>query len=491
MSFLSTLSGGLLPEPLPYPFVPRRVEPPVRVGGLVQQVTFIGPELEVSAFATDLPGPAPIQELAIAGTAVGDMFYIDLGAGTVDGGPLGDAGIFPCPPTLLAPRLVDINDYLLTPVGPEIDSILATDPDGGQTLGTPALEAAPVALTALGGALPQTDRLGAGFDGGPGTAGTALPILSCYSLPSEAQLCVTSGLVQKGVAEDEQFVVTYGGALQDASELTVSLAGNTLTAAGVDFTALSGGLLQTEQANLTVVLSGAAGACGAYGISAVTSAALTLQPSGATGCGAGLFFATIYASGAKPFTVLGTTTGFVNALWPADGTLHLVPSRRWHYPVDLIHMAGAAEQLADFVFGPLPGMAAAPGSSLTVPRPDGRDSDALDSPFGLALWGPLGSGSNDAGVIASIDGGYFEPLPGARWGFTVTSGVQALAVNPSAAFSADGADSLIDGMASYIDVGDAGADGGVPHVFGAYRGGNALIELDPEQAYGGGILAFH
>ena len=86
----------------------------------------------------------------------------------------------------------------------------------------------------------------------------------------------------------------------------------------------------------------------------------------------------------------GTSTGFLNQLWPMDGTLHLVSSRRWHYPADLIAMLRGAEQLADYVLGPIGPTQPADGSSVTFPRGDGADSDALDSAFGLALIGPLG-----------------------------------------------------------------------------------------------------
>jgi hypothetical protein len=156
---------------------------------------------------------------------------------------------------------------------------------------------------------------------------------------------------------------------------------------------------------------------------------------------------------------------------------------RWQYPSNLIAMARAAQQLADVVFGP-PAEPAL-GSPLPQPRLDGHDSDALDSPLGLALIGPLGDAAVDGGVgTVGSDAGPFPgvvPQQGAYWTFQVSSAVAPVAVNPP------DSSSYVESMTAYLDP----YDGGTPHVYGSYRGGNALIELDPRIAYDFGILEIH
>ncbi len=294
----------------------------------------------------------------------------------------------------------------------------------------------------------------------------------------------------------ELFFATYNGSLPNLADVQGNLSGNSLQITSVgDLTQIDGSLLLSEGVdggNLSVELTNdSGGPCGDFGISAVTSSSVTL--SGTPTCGSSGVTVTVVASNKKPFTVEGTSTGFLNQLWPMDGTLHLVTSKRWQYPADLIAMLRGAQQLADFVLGPLPNAQVVPGSSLTAPRLDGADSDALDSAFGLAFIGPLGVAAEpDAGVdagILGVDGGpEVVPLPGAYWSFSVNNGVQPLVVNPTGADIQAPADSLIDGMASYTDL-DAGAL--VPHVFASFRGGNALVELVPSLADPRDLFVFH
>lgn len=477
VSFLSASAGALLPEPLPYPFTPRRPLPPVRIiGSIATQLTYLGPNLQVSWQNADLPSPVPIQELAVVGTAGGDMVFIDVGVGSVDGGSgSSGSGFFPCPVTQLAPRLLDQNDYLQHPITPQVFLVSALDSAGGSSLGAAVLLTAPPSVvTASGTPVPTFDRLDAGFSTVLGIANVPLPTVSCYGLPSGSQICLTAGMLQKGVAEDEAYAATYEGAIGGLAGVAGTLTGNSLQLAGLDATQVAGGLLLRESGNVTIELTSGGGVCGDYGLSAVAAAGLTLSPSPHTSCASGPVSATFFASGAKPFTLTGTGSGFFPALWSTDGTLQLVPGHRWHYPANLIAMVRGAQQLADLVFSPLPDVLAA-GSSLAAPRADGHDSDALDAPFAMAFVGPLGSaldGGVDAGVL---------PQRGASWTFSTSSAVLPLAVNPI-----DGS-SLIDGMAAYIDL----VDGGTPHLYGSYRGGNALIEIDPRDAYSPSILEIH
>ncbi len=400
VSFLSVGGGGLLPEPLPYPFTPRRAMPPVRIFDFVQKVAFIGPG--VTVISDDLVNPVTFDTLAMVGTGSGDIVYVDIGIGRPDAGTgSDDAGQFACPAAYLAPRLVDISDYIANPVPPQISDVAVTYIDGGPSLGEITQLTAPVALTAQGSALPTTDRQDAGFVTPLGSDGLAIAPLSCYALPIGSQICVTGGMVQKGVAESESFIVTYEGSLPGLNFVPGTLSGSNLqiTSAG-DLTQINGGLLASEgpAGNLTVQLAG----CGQYGISGVTAGSLTL--SSAPTCGSNAVFATVVASGGKPYTVLGTTTGFLDQLWPMDGTLHLAIGKRWQYPADLIGMLHGAEQLADFVLGPIPAPAA-PGSLVTFPRDGGGDSDALDSSFGLALSGPLGVAAEPDAGTGLLDAG--------------------------------------------------------------------------------------
>ena len=474
-----------MPEPLPYPFTPRRPMPPVRIFDLVQKVTFIGPDVLVGFFPDAPVNPIPIQMLAMVGTGSGNIVFVDIGIGSVDGGAgANDDGGFACPAAYLAPRLFDMNDYIVDPIPPQISNVAATAIDGGLDLGAATLLATADATTAAGAPLPTVDRQAATFSTPLASTGLPLDTVSCYAIPTGADICVTGGLVQKGVAQNETFVATYQGPIPVFSEASGSLSGTSLQipSAG-DLTLVDDGLLASEGAdggNLTVELIDGAGACGDYGIAGVSATAITLSPP--PSCASGSVIVTIVASGNKPYTVQGTSTGFLNQLWPMDGTLHLVTSTRWHYPADLIAMLHGAEQLTDLVLGPIPAGAAS-GSSVTAPRADGEDSAALDSAFGLALRGPLGVADvGDAGV----DGGFaFIPAPGATWSFSVSNGIQPLTVGPTGVDTVS-ADSLIDGMAAYTD-----NDGGTPHVYASYRGGNALIELVPSVANAADLFVFH
>ncbi len=317
--------------------------------------------------------------------------------------------------------------------------------------------------------------------------------MSCYALAIGSQICVTDGLIQKGVAENEILIATYQGSLPGLAGVAGTLSGTSLQISGAgDLTQINGGLLASEGAdggNLTVQLSSGSQGCGAYGISAVSPGSLTLSSPRRVVARQASVAVTIVASGKKPFTVQGTSIGFQNQLWPMDGTLHFVTYQRWQYPADLIGMLRGAQQLADYVLGPIPS-GPAPGSLLTFPRDDGADSEALDSVFGLALYGPLGYPLEpDAGVDGGIafDAGLeVAPLPGASWSFNVTNGVTPLAVNPTG-IDPQAADSVIDGMAAYTDL----DGGGVPHVYASFRGGNALIELVPSDANSRDLFVFH
>ncbi len=445
-----------LPAPLPYPFQmsPDRLLPPVEVGGIVTALAFTGANLQVSQFSTVLSTPVPIQMALIAGTANGDLFFIDLGVGWKGGGTGQVDGGFPCPPAYLAPRLLDENDYLPNPTLPAIQNVAATDGTGTAIEGFGQNSDQPV--TASGAALSSSDRLGAPLPSGA----------TCWGA-SGFDVCLTAGMVQHGVARNESFTVTYqgpvGGPLGALTAAPGTVSGATLTpAAGGDLTAYLGGLLPAQQANLIVSMA----SCGDYLLSAVEPDSLSLAaiPGGAPlSCAQGAVTFSVLAGGAKPYTVVGSASGFTG-LWPADGSLHLVKTGRWQYPADLIAMGKGAEQLVDLVFGPQP-TSAAPGSTLSVPRPE--DYDALDSSFGLAVRGRPGGAAANAGTP---DGGTTVITRGASVTFSVTNGVQALSVNPE-----DGS-ALIDSMASYED------PGGLHHVFASYRGNNALVDMNPNAA---------
>ncbi len=120
VSFLSARGGGAAAlEPLPYPFKPRRPMPPVRVFDIVQQVTFIGPDVVVAS--DQLTTPIPFQMLAMVGTASGNLVYIDIGIGRPDAEQRRRTMLarFRLPGGLsLAPRLVDVSDYITDPDSP-------------------------------------------------------------------------------------------------------------------------------------------------------------------------------------------------------------------------------------------------------------------------------------------------------------------------------------------------------------------------------------
>ncbi|MHB8420800.1 MAG: hypothetical protein ACYDCL_22220 [Myxococcales bacterium] len=474
------LMSARLPAPLPYPFQrsPARPMPPVRVNGIVRSLAFAGPSLSVGQFNGSLTNPVPIQVALIAGTTVGDMAYIDVGFGSDLGGTGSDGGGYPCPPAYFAPRIFDQTDYVPGLGNAAISAVTAVD-GSGASLSFAANADQP--MTAAGKPLPASDRLGAPFAVAP--AGHAA--VTCYGVPGAAadafDLCVTDGMVQHGAAEDETITVTYQGAISGLAGLGGSVNGATLQSnAGLDFTtylaAADGGpgLLVAQPQNLVVDVTAGGTACGDYLIASVQPSSLTLAPESSgppLACAQGNVTFTVLAGGAAPYSVQGTESGFIG-LWPADGTLHFVEKGRWQYPADLIGMARGAQQLTDLVYGPIPS-AAAPGSTLAPPRPE--DYDALDSAFGLALFGvpstldgPDG-GLPDAGVAA----------PGTAVTLTVVSGVQPLAVNP------EDTSALIDAMAAYTD------QGGIPHVYGSYRGNNTLVELNPDEAIFSALTEIH
>ncbi len=457
-----------LPAPLPYPFQRSSDHPmpPVRIGGIVQQLAFTGPGLHISQFSPSLSTPVPLEEALIAGTAEGDLFYVDLGFGWADGGTGPDAdGGFGCPPAYLAPRLLDANDYVPSPVLPAISNVAVTDGAGTALAGFSQNADQPV--TDTGAALPTADRLA-----GPFPTGAA----ACWGYTGLWDVCLTAGMVQHGVANDESFSVIYQGAIGVLSGVAGNLRGNVLeSSAGVDLTAYAGGALTAAPQNLLVSVTAAGADCGDFPVAAVSPSSLSLvTPIGGPppGCTGSVTF-TVRAGGSTPYVVAGAESGFVG-LWPADGSLHLVKTGRWQYPANLIAMGKGAQQLADLVFGPQP-TSPAPGSSLSLPRPE--DYDALDSAFALAVRGvPVPGAGADGGMA---DAGLPFTARGAAVTFAVSSGVQPVFVNP------EDASALIDAMASYIDT------GGLRHVYAAYRGNNALVELNPEMAIFSSLIEEH
>ncbi len=497
-----------IPEPLPYPFVPRRPEPPVRIPGIlgqVQSLAYTGYGMQVGYFSADLVGTVPFQFFAIPGTAVGDLVYVDLGPGfpcSADGGCEGGGGTlpvdggFPCPPAYFAPRLVDQNDYIADPLLPSVITIRVTD-GNGLDLGIPSLvglgQPFYQPLTADGQALPPNDRVGNPFPTPIGPDGNVIQAVNCYALVSGltgvAEMCITDGLMQHGVVEDELFSVAYEGTISGLSQIDGTLNGTTLQAqlpdGGLDLTTTIDGLLVRETPNLTVLMSqGGLLPCGTYGITAVAPSSLTVQPGPLASCTPGAVNFSVIASGAKPYTVTGSASGFIPQLWPKDGTLQLVTHQRWQYPANLIGMLQSAQQLSDLTFGLPPGspVSPAPNSVVPYPRDGGLDYAALDSPFALAIYGVLGP--LDGGVLpgedgGTADGGTVSPLIGASYVFATTSGVAPVSVNPQ------DISALITGMASYTD------PGGGRHVYAAYQGGSALVELNPIFAYFQYLLEVH
>ncbi len=465
-----------IPAPLPYPFVasPDRPMPPVRLAGtVVTSIAFTGPGMRIGGFSTALGSTIPIQFALLAGTADGAFVYIDVGIGQPNGGtgPL-DGGAYACPPAYFAPRILDVNDYLPSPPLPSVGKPSASDPSG--TALPPPVATADLPLTQDGGSLPEADRLGAPF----APAGSS-PV-TCWALAQGTEVCATTSFVEHGVAEDETLSIAYQGTIGTLSSQPETITGATLQSqAGVDLTSYlpeAGGadggvgvlVSETPALGVDVVTSGGK-ACGDYGVAAVAPQSLSLValPGGAPlSCAQGSGTFTIFAAGDKPYVVSGSESGFVG-LWPADGTLHLVQTGRWQYPADLIGMAHSAEELTDLVFGPVPS-SPAPGSTLAPPRPE--DYRSLESAFGLALLGKLGTP-----LPAAEDGGTalapgVSPVRGASYTLQVASGVSPLNVNPA------DPSSLIESMASYLDAEKA------RHVYATYWGGSALIELNPESA---------
>jgi hypothetical protein len=132
----------------------------------------------------------------------------------------------------------------------------------------------------------------------------------------------------------------------------------------------------------------------------------------------------------------------------------------------------------DLVEGPTPA-SPVPGSTLTAPLPD--DYAALDAPFGLGLYGAIGLVA-DAGIPGGgeVDAGTI-PVRGAMWTFSVASAVSPLFVNP-----ADNA-SMIEGMTAFT----ASVDGGTPLVLSTFRGGSALVQMNPNVASNAAIFEVH
>ena len=476
-----------LPAPLPYPFVQSldRPLPPVRISGIVHAMAFTGPAMEVGGFSTTTASSIPLQVALIVGTDEGDFFYLDLGFGSPGGGTESVDGGYPCPPSYFAPRLVDLTDYGAGTTEPGVTGIAASD-NTGAALPLPVVtEDSPLTSSGAPLAAPLIDRLGQPLVTTPAIspATGTLPAVSCYGFAAGSELCLTGGMVQHGAAENENFSVQYEGSLPGLSGQPGTLSGAQLESrAAIDFTSYlpeapgAAGVVAAEAAQLGVDVWTAGGQfCGDYGLAAVSPSTLTLAPIGGSpiGCAQGVVTFTVFALdrpgvAGKPYTVSGSESGFIG-LWPDDGTLHFVRTGRWQYPADLIAMGRSAEQLTDLVLGPV-ASSPAPGSSLAPPRPE--DYDALDAAFGLAVKGPLGPPlprSLDGGaVIGSAPG--VTPQRGAAWLFSTTSGVEPLNVSPA------DTSSLIEGMASYIDT------TGDRHVYGTYRGGSALIELNPVAA---------
>jgi hypothetical protein len=499
--FFYPTTGERVPEPLPYPFQPRGPEPVVRVPGLVEALAYTGYGMQVGYFSGNLAAPVPIQFLAIAGTAVGDLVYVDLGPGPIlDGGFPG----FPvCPPAYYAPRLMDQNDYVTTPIPPSLVTIQAVDPYGN-LLGIPPL--VPLTpgqppFTANGGLVPDAGRLGEPFPVVTNPDGTVANFVDCYAFtPNSVELCVTDGLVQHGVAETESVAVTYQGVINNLSAVPGIWSGSQLDvlpgyygcaddggAGGgpaCDLTTTLDGLLVRETANLTVEVSnGGLLPCGDYAVSSVQPQVLVLEPQAPPAapptCSPGSVTFTIFAAGEKPYTVSGLFSGFQPNLWSADGKLQLVKHPRWQYPANLAAMERSAQELADVTFGLPPGPIVVPPNT-TVPLPTPQDYEALDSVFSIAVVGAIGP-ILDGGFLAdagfAFDGGLFDggliitPLRGSSYRFITNSGVLPVVVNPLD-ISAD-----IVAMKSYTDIYN------LKHVFASYQGGSALVELNPEFAY--------
>jgi hypothetical protein len=494
---------GRLPAPVPYPFEqsPDWVEAPVRVSGLATALTFTGSNLQILGSTTT--SPVVIQLAAAVGNANADLTLVEIGMG-IDGGGTGPVnGTFPCPPGYLAPRLLDVNDYATTPVPPQINTLTVLDYTGTALPVTiPNTLEQPV--TSFGGVLPTYNRLGQPFPIPSLTNQTTMTPANCYGYAVGSEICFTDGLVQHGAAQDDIFTVRYQGPLDQLSSVsgTWDPAGPTVTVPlTFDPAAHLGGVLTAETANLGVTLAANGVACD-NGISQFSSnvldgggflATFGLQtPDGGTaGCPpAGAVQVTVFAAGAKPYTVEGITSGFVG-LWPNDGRLQLVTTGRWQYPRDLIQMVQQAQNLSDLVLGlPLVDAGTAPGSTLPPPRPLGLDEIALDSAFGMALRGPLGPAVvvEDGGNLVTNDAGVMlfagvVPQRGAYWTFIVSSGVTRLKQSPL-----DGVTSVVEAMTAQID-----SDGG-QHVYASCRGGNGLIDAQPGQTldpYTQGIFEVH
>jgi hypothetical protein len=443
--------------------------------------------------------------VAIPGTAEGDLIYVDLGPGPAFDGGL--TGLPVCPPTYYAPRLLDQNDYTNPFIPPSLVTIQAVDPQG-VLLGTPPVDPLGRVLvqTASGTPVPVADRTDAGFPTVTNPDGTLANAVDCYALvPGTVEICVTDGLVQHGVAETEIVSVVYEGVINNMPT-TGTLIGDQLSvnpgyygcaddggAGGgpsCDLTTNLEGLLIREMANLTVELNlPGQGPCGDYAVTRVLPTSMTLapqpSPAPAPNCRPGPVAITTFASGAKPYTVTGTFTGFQTQLWSADGRLQLVKHPRWQYPANLTAMERSAQQLADVTFGVPSGSPVPPAPGTLVPPPTPQDYDALDSAFSLALIGGLGPVSDggiglDGGLLDGglLDGGLLDgglptwtPLRGSSYRFVINSGVLQVAVNPL------DISAMISGMASYTDI------LGIRHVYASYQGGSALIELNPEFAY--------
>jgi hypothetical protein len=505
-------TGQRVPEPLPYPFQSRGPEHPVRVPGIVGSLAYAGYGMQVGYFSATLAAPVPIQFLAIPGTAVGDLVYVDLGPGpAIDGG----FPAFPvCPPQYYAPRLLDQNDYVTNPISPSLITIQAVDPFGN-LLGTPpqepcsssAIPGGPDCLllkTASGGQVPLLDRLNNSYPIITNPDGTTAQGVDCYAYaPNSVAICLTDGLIQHGVAETEAVTVTYQGVINNLSGVSGVWTGSQVLvqpgyygcandggAGGgpaCDLTTTLDGLLVREMANLTVELNAPGQLpCGDYAVSSVGPTSLVLTqpaPAAPASCPPGLVNFTIFASGDKPYTVSGLFTGFQTNLWAADGRLQLLKYPRWQYPANLAAMERSAQQLADITFGlPTTPPVIPDGTSVPVPVP--VDYDALDSPFGLALIGALGTvadgGLYDDAGLSLFDGGLnlfdggtiiVTPERGASYKFITNSGVLQVVVNPL-----DVSANIVS-MTSFTDIYST------QHVLASYQGGSALVELNPVLAY--------
>jgi hypothetical protein len=474
-----------LPAPLPYPFDPALAPPlpPVRVYGIVTSLQFVGPGLTIGDFDTAMTNPVPVQDALIAGTTDGDLVYIDLGFG-FDGGGTGndDGGGYACPPAYFAPRILDQNDYQPGPVLANISNVALAAADGTALTSTANTDLP----TTAGGAplaLDAGDRFGNPFATFPSTQAP----VTCYGTPPGVdgggafELCLTDGMVQHGAADDETFTITYQGPIGGLQAQPGSVNGATLqSGANVQLETYLGpndggaGVIVNDQSNLTVSITTTAGvSCGNYLITTVTPETLLLAPTPdgqPLSCATGTVTFSVLAGGSTPYTVAGSESGFIG-LWPADGTLHFVQSGRWQYPANLIAMATGAQQLTDVVLGPL-AATAAPGSTLSVPRPE--DYQALESGFGLAMKGvPVANVLLPDG--GTVDGG----AAGTAATFLVGSAVSPVVVNP------EDTSALIDSMASYTDT------GGGRHLFASYRGNDTIVILDPDEAIYTAITEIH